>query len=118
MGEHLGRVGGDAGTGGPVGIVVEADAAARPGLDQHLMAVMHQLANARRHQPDAILVGLDLPGHTDQHFPFLGWSGGRATATADWKQRTPGLLVSVIKCICHGTDRRRGRKMAMWGARG
>src|SRR6185369_7272433 len=37
------------------------------GLDQHLVAVAHQLGDRRRHQADPILVVLDLLRHSDAH---------------------------------------------------
>ena len=65
--EDLVRRGGDAGTGGAVGLVVDADARTGTGLDRHLMAVQDQLAHARGDQAHPVLVRLDLLGHADQH---------------------------------------------------
>ena len=67
LGEDLGSAGDDARPGGAIGLVVEADAEPGAALDQHLVAVMDQLMHARRHQPDPVLVRLDLPGNADQH---------------------------------------------------
>src|ERR1700675_4511097 len=50
--------------------ILEADT--RPGgaLHQHLMSRIDELANARRHQSNAILVNLDLFGDADFHEPL------------------------------------------------
>ena len=65
--EHRGRIGQDLGTRGRVRIVADLHAAPGAGLDQHLVAARGQLAHAGRHQPDPVLVRLDLLGYADPH---------------------------------------------------
>ena len=67
IGEHLGRIGGDARPGGAIGVVAEADGARRPLLHAHRMAAHGELAHRIRGQPDAVLVGLDFLGNADAH---------------------------------------------------
>ena len=67
LGEHRLRVRHDAGALGHVRVVVDRAALAGAGLDQHLVAVLRQLARAGRRQRDAVLVRLDLGGDADPH---------------------------------------------------
>ena len=53
--------------GRPIGSSSKPMPAPAPCLDQHLMAVMDQLAHAAGHEPDAVFVGLDLLRNADQH---------------------------------------------------
>ncbi len=55
------------GAGGLVCIVRQTDLRASRCLDDNLMPVRHQFANARRRQPDAIFVVLDFFWQTDMH---------------------------------------------------
>ncbi len=50
-----------------VGVVAEADAGSGAALDDHLVAVMHQLAHAAGDEADAVFVRLHLFRHADQH---------------------------------------------------
>ena len=52
---------------GLVGLVRDRAAVPGVGLDQHLVAVLHELAGAHRRQRDAVLVLLDLGGDPDPH---------------------------------------------------
>ena len=63
-----------------IGCVVEADAGAGAGLDDHLMAVMDELAHAAGHEPDAVFVRLHLLRDADQHGCSVarGIEGGEA----------------------------------------
>ena len=58
----------DAGALGRVLLVRDRGAHARPGLHDHLVIVLDQLAYARRRERDAVLVRLDLRRHSDLHF--------------------------------------------------
>ena len=65
------RVGQDASALRDVLVVGDRGALARSGLDQHLMAVLDQLAHSGRRERDAVLVRLDLGGDADLHLvPF------------------------------------------------
>ena len=59
--------GDDARAGALVVGVGERAAVAGRRLDEHLVALLHELARARRRQRDAVLVGLDLLGDADAH---------------------------------------------------
>ena len=67
LGEHLLGGPGDLGAGGAIGIVVGADAGARAGLDQHLVAVRDIFAHRAGRQADAVFVVLDFLRATDAH---------------------------------------------------
>ena len=55
---------------GAIGIVIAADAAARPGLHQNVVAMGLEFLGTVRCQPDPVFVDLDLLRHTDAHgFP-------------------------------------------------
>ena len=70
-GEHLGRgVVQGRSRRGVVG-VGRADADPGVSLDHDLVAVGHQLPDARGREPDASLCVLDLAGHSDTHGPTL-----------------------------------------------
>ncbi|MGY4331562.1 hypothetical protein ACVWWG_005979 [Bradyrhizobium sp. LB7.2] len=51
----------------PINLVRRADAAARAGLDRHLVPGGDIFADHARGEPDAIFLHLDLLGHTDTH---------------------------------------------------
>ena len=57
----------DARAGGDVLVVAQPGADAGAALDQHLVAVMHQLGDRRGHQPDAVFVILDLLWNANAH---------------------------------------------------
>ena len=59
-----------------VRVVGERAALARAALDEHLVAVLDELARARRGQRDAVLVGLDLLDDADLHGRETLASGG------------------------------------------
>ena len=69
--EHRSGVGEDRGTGLFVIGIRKIDAHTGTGLDHDFMTGMHQFADRRRGQPDAIFVILDFLGHTDAHGLFL-----------------------------------------------
>ena len=78
LGEHLGAVGRDARADRLIVAVVETAAGAGVVLDQHLVALVDQLAHARRHQADPELECLDLLRHADAH--------GVSPSGLDWPQ--------------------------------
>ena len=57
----------DLGAGGFVVVVGDASALPRARLDHHAMALGGELAYRRGHEPDAVLVVLDLLGNADEH---------------------------------------------------
>src|SRR3546814_17987082 len=61
-GEDLLRRAHDLRAGLTVTVVADIDRCAGPGLDDHLMAVMEQLADGPGRQSAAVLVTIDLPG--------------------------------------------------------
>ncbi len=69
--EDLGRAADDFGSGAAVHLVAQADAGAGHRLDDHRVAVMHQLADAARGQADTVFVRFDFLGHADEHGSIL-----------------------------------------------
>ena len=65
--EHLRGIGKDRGADAAIVVIGDAHALGRARLHEHLMSVRDQLARARRHQADAVLVDLDLFRHPDAH---------------------------------------------------
>jgi hypothetical protein len=66
-GEHLRGARQDACADSLIGCVVKANATPCLRLDDHLMAVMYELADTAGRQADAVLVRLHLLRDTDQH---------------------------------------------------
>jgi hypothetical protein len=69
--EHRGGVRQDLGALGGVLLVQDGRAHPCPRLHHHLVTVVGKLANAGWRQGDAVLIGLDLRGHSDDHGPSL-----------------------------------------------
>ena len=69
--EDLGGAADDFGPGATVHLVALADAGAGHRLDDHRVAVMHQLADAAGGQADTVFVRFDFPGHADEHGSIL-----------------------------------------------
>ena len=65
--EHVFGAPGDFRAGRLIVRVLEADAGASTGLHQHLMPRVDQLAHAGGHEPDPVLVDLDLFRNADFH---------------------------------------------------
>ena len=65
--EHLRGIGKDSCADAAIVVVGDAHALGGARLHEHLMSVGDELARARRHQADAVLVDLDLFRHPDAH---------------------------------------------------
>jgi hypothetical protein len=67
--EYIGRPRQNTRAGGLIGAIVKANRRPGAALDDDLMPLMHELANAAGHQADPVLVGFYFLWYADQHGP-------------------------------------------------